>query len=177
MKKEISVCNQKLELNFFYTEELVSKNEIEDYKRNLQFLAKVFDEFIQKDLGIIKDLFILNINIVTDDQIIEINDEYRNKKKITDVLSFPMQENIRMNDYDSFMQEIELGDLFVCKSVCEEQSVEFKLTYIEEFLHLVTHGFLHVCGYDHEISDIEEKLMESLEEKILLDVSKLRSSI
>jgi probable rRNA maturation factor len=174
MKKELLVSSKHFELNFLYTDDLVTLTELDEYKENLAYLAQVFDQFIQDELSIKKDLFVLNLNIVDDAEIIEINAEYRNKKKVTDVLSFPMQENLRTGEYDSFMPEIELGDLFVCKSVCEVQAIKFKLTYMEEFLHLAAHGFLHVCGFDHEISDIEEKIMEDTEEKILLKIAKLR---
>lgn len=176
MEKELLVSTRRFELNFFYTENEISTSEEVEYKKSLEFLLNSFEQFLDKDLRLGDYKFVLNLNLVTDDRIIEINSEYRNKDKVTDVLSFPMQENLRDGDFDSFMSDIELGDLFICKNVCSAQAIEFKISYMEEFLHLATHGFLHVCGYDHEISEQEEKIMESLEEKILKNVSSLKQA-
>ena len=138
-------------------------------------LAKVFHDFNVKMFDTEKYETTLNVNLVGDNEIKQINKQYRKKDKVTDVLSFPLQENLRGGKFDNFLEELELGDLFICDSVCAKQAEEFSLTYIEEFLHLVVHGFLHVCGYDHEISEAEEKTMEKLEEEILMEIKKART--
>ena len=69
---------------------------------------------------------------------------------------------------------MEVGDIFVCDSVCRDQAEEFNMTYQDEFIHLCTHGYLHLLGYDHEISQDEEKLMEDLEVQIISEISKLK---
>ena len=66
---------------------------------------------------------------------------------------------------------VELGDLFICKSKILTQAKEFSLTPVEEYIHLAVHGFLHLCGYDHELNQKEEALMEGLEEKLIKKVS------
>ena len=66
----------------------------------------------------------------------------------------------------------ELGDIFICREVALRQAKEFGISIEEEILHLFIHGFLHLCGYDHEISREEEKLMFGLEEKLLEKISK-----
>lgn len=176
MKKELSIFKKNIELSFFYSEDLVSESELQDYEENLSRLCICFDTFLKDSEKLFKDLFVINLNISTNPEIRDINFEYRNKNKVTDVLSFPMQENLRNGHYDEIIPEIELGDIFISKSVCEEQAREFNLSYMEEFVHLVTHGFLHLCGYDHEISDKEEKLMEANEESILNKFTKLKIS-
>ena len=116
----------------------------------------------------------INVSIAGDDELKDINREHRDKDKVTDVLSFPMQENMREGDYDDFMPLIELGDIIVCKSVCKEQADEFNISYFEEFVHLIVHGFLHVYGYDHELSEEEEKIMFDLEEMLVKSISKIK---
>ena len=174
MEKEILIETEKFEINFYPEipeDENFNNSEV---TKNLKFLALTVSDFLESELSISLDRYYLNINLVDDERIIEINSDYRNKPKVTDVLSFPLQENIRNDEYDKIIPELELGDLFVCHSVCVKQAQEFNLSYIEELLHLIIHGFLHLCGYDHEINESEEKLMESLEEKLLKKISELR---
>lgn len=146
--------------------------------QSLLYLKEVFGRFLSEELKIeVQQSCEINLNLMLVDanRIKEINNEYRQKNKETDVLSFPGQENIRAGEYEFQFPEEELGDIIVCSEVCQRQADEFNLSFIEEFLHLTVHGFLHVCGYDHEISDMEEKLMESFEEKLLLELKEKRS--
>lgn len=170
-KDGIEIQSGKVSLGFFYTDDLVSSSDISEYKYWLDLAAKAIGVSFYKG----EKPITVNISIVGDDEIREINAEYRDKDKVTDVLSFPMQENMRKGEFDDFMPLIELGDIIICKSVCEEQAREFKLSYFEEFVHLVIHGFLHVYGYDHEISEDEEQLMFSLEEKLVKEISTLKA--
>ncbi len=146
--------------------------------QSLNYLKDVFTSFLKEELSIKTQLpceLNLNLMLVDAQKIKEINNEYRQKNKETDVLSFPGQDSIRAGEYEFQFPEEELGDIIVCSEVCQRQADEFSLSFIEEFLHLTVHGFLHVCGYDHEISDEEEKLMESLEERLLLKIKEKRS--
>lgn len=174
MEKEIIIQEMNIEMSFFYEDFELSKVERSEYQAHLSFLAKSFAIFMKDQQKISDKKIMINLNLVGDDYIMELNREYRNKPKITDVLSFPLQENLRAGEFDDFLPEIELGDLFVCHSVCQNQAIEFSLTYIEEFVHLVTHGFLHLCGYDHEVSEEEEKLQEKFEKEILEKYSQLK---
>ena len=96
----------------------------------------------------------------------ELNQEFRDKDKVTDVLSFPAHEDLRVGSYN--MPELFLGDLAICHQITKRQAKEFKITYFDEFIHLFFHGMIHLMGYDHEVSAKEEKLMEKWE-KIALD--------
>lgn len=106
----------------------------------------------------------------------KLNADFRHKDKVTDVLSFPTSENLRASFKDAELvgSHLMLGDLAVCHQKTISQAKEFKLTYEEEFIHLVVHGVLHLMGYDHEISEKEEKLMEKWEKEILEYISKLK---
>lgn len=169
-KDDIEIQSGRVRISFFFNTELVEESALKDYEYWLLLTAKSIDQFFYKGKKIIS----FNISIADDQEIIEINNEHRQKNKVTDVLSFPMQEDMRGGVFDDFMPEIELGDIIVCKSVCEKQSKEFEISYFEEFVHLVIHGFLHVYGYDHEVSDEEERIMFQLEEELVKKISELK---
>ena len=100
------------------------------------------------------------------------NNEFRGKDKITDVLSFPVHETLRLKEDDDmgFPPEISLGDIVISTPVALDQSVEFGVTLEQEILHLMVHGILHLCGFDHEISDEEEKIMEAHEARLVKEI-------
>ena len=103
-----------------------------------------------------------------------LNSLYRGKSTKTDVLSFPIFDTMRFESSDWVRpgQRVNLGDIFICREVALKQSKEFQVTLEEELLHLFIHGLLHLCGFDHEISEEEEVLMFGLEEKLVKQISK-----
>ena len=171
MKKELSFESKEIDIYFYYDSRTLTAGQARAYKKSMSLLAHGFEKFKSKRLKLKDKRFVLNLTLCGDYKIKSLNSQYRNKNKITDVLSFPLQDDIRSGDFDTFSPELELGDLFVCHSVCVRQAKEFQLTYQEEFLHLSTHGFLHLCGYDHEINEKEEQVMENFEEEILTTIS------
>lgn len=99
-----------------------------------------------------------------------LNRQYRQIDKVTDVLSFPVYENLRPDKKarGKSLDQMELGDLIICREKALSQSREFGITYEQEIIHLVVHGFLHLLGFDHELSVKEEKIMEK-EESVLVE--------
>ncbi len=163
-----------MNLTFYFDSRGVKPKELKEFKSWLQRLAAGLNSFFTK--GELKQILKIkktkelnfSITLCGDAKIKKLNAEYRNKNKVTDVLSFPLNESLRHKDqFDVFLGKIELGDIFICKSKCIKQAKEFQLNFFEEFLHLAVHGVLHLCGYDHELSPKEEKLMEKLEETII----------
>jgi probable rRNA maturation factor len=105
----------------------------------------------------------LCIRIVDEEEITELNRNYRNKDGSTNVLSFPQQ----IPDYISeFTKEKSLGDILLCAPVVEREATEQKKESTAHWAHLTVHGVLHLLNYDHETSD-EASHMESLEIAIL----------
>ncbi|MGZ3790072.1 MAG: rRNA maturation RNase YbeY [Bacteriovorax sp.] len=98
-----------------------------------------------------------------------LNRKFRQKDYATDVLSFPVYENLRPDKKvrEKNLPEMELGDLVICKDVAKSQAKEFGITYEQEVIHLAVHGFLHLLGFDHEISKKEEKIMEEFESDLV----------
>ena len=103
-----------------------------------------------------------NIIIVDNKKIHEINREYRNVDRETDVISFALEDNMDIK-YDDFRL---LGDIYISIDKCYSQALEYGHSKVREICFLATHGILHLLGYDHmEASD--EKEMFDLQNKLL----------
>lgn len=98
-----------------------------------------------------------------------LNRQYRQKDYVTDVLSFPIHDNLRADKKpkEKNLLQMDLGDLVICKEKAEAQAREFEISYEQEVVHLAVHGFLHLLGFDHEISTKEEKIMEAQENELV----------
>ena len=104
--------------------------------------------------------------IITDNETIaQINAEYRNIDKATDVLSFP---------YDADMPMALLGSIVISYDFVKEKAVEFEHSEDDEFALLFIHGLLHILGYDHEVDSGE---MRQKEEQIIKDFNLPKSLI
>lgn len=103
----------------------------------------------------------INIILVDNDEIKRLNNLYRSKDSITDVLTFP----------DGYLNN--LGDVFISIPKCEMQSEELGHSFERELGFLCAHGFLHTLGYDHQTSE-EEDEMTKLQENILNKVKLYR---
>ena len=93
-----------------------------------------------------------------------LNFNYRNKAKPTNVLSFPSD---LPKEVLHILPNKPLGDLVICLPIILQEADEQGKTAEEHFAHLVVHGILHLLGYDHEISDEDAVIMESLEIEIM----------
>ena len=109
------------------------------------------------------------------DAISALNEEFRNKAKPTNVLSFPLHEfswkNIK--NYSHQEKELELGDIVLSIEKVKEEAKEQEKSFKDHYSHLLVHSFLHLLGYDHE-EDSDAEAMESLEQQILYDLNNKR---
>ena len=110
-----------------------------------------------------KKTFSLSLQIINDNQISFINQKWMNKSGPTDVLSFPMISNI---DNTKDLNFIELGDLFISLEIAFKQSLEFNHSIKREMLWLLSHGFLHLLGWEHN-SDYELDNMLNFQEYLI----------
>ncbi|MDX8383807.1 MAG: rRNA maturation RNase YbeY [Ghiorsea sp.] len=90
----------------------------------------------------------------------QLNVEWREQDKVTDVLSFPMQEANAINADES------LGDIIIAAPFVSEEAARLELAVAPHTLHLVVHSTLHLLGYDH-IDDTEALAMQQLEQQIM----------
>lgn len=100
-----------------------------------------------------------------------LNSNFRNKDKVTDVLSFPLFDTFRVKE-DFIPPSIELGDIFICRDIAIIQAREYELSLEQEVLRQIIHGILHLLGFDHELGPNEEELMFSIQEDIFKKVAK-----
>ena len=117
-------------------------------------------KFVVRKLEIEKGIF--NIIFVDNDKIHEINKEYRKVDRVTDVISFALEDNPDIV-YDDFRL---LGDIYIAIDVAYDQAIEYNHSREREVCFLATHGVLHLLGYDH-ITEEEEKEMFGLQEELL----------
>lgn len=117
----------------------------------------------------------LDVHFCGDKKMKSLNKDFRNKDKTTDVLSFPVFESLRV-DSDEFVfpGPVHIGDIIISRNVAIRQAKEFKLPVEQEVIHLLVHGFLHLQGWDHEISEVEEEIMQKHEKKLLDAIRKKR---
>lgn len=107
--------------------------------------------------------FELTIRLVNIDESQQLNKQYRQKDKPTNVLSFPFEvpEGIELNL---------LGDLVICAQVVEQEAKAQNKELFDHWAHMVIHGCLHLVGYDH-INDTDANEMEAIEVKVLAELA------
>ena len=104
----------------------------------------------------------LSILFTTDEEIQQLNSQYRGKDAATDVLSFPL-----VDKDDPVAEDLMLGDVVISLETAERQALELEVTFQEEVLRLLVHGLLHLLGYDHEnVSESEVKRMQDKEDEL-----------
>ena len=112
----------------------------------------------------------VSISFVTDEEIAQLNAEYRGKEGPTDVLSFEcdgLDDDMLLFEDDQFEVPVfALGDIVIAPDVALKQSADYGTTFEQEISVLLVHGLLHLCGYDH-IEDEDAAIMEPLEREIL----------
>ena len=108
---------------------------------NNTLLQKIASSVTDKDIELV---------ITTNDEIQQINKEYRNIDKPTDVLSFPYEK----------MPMSPLGSIVISQDFVLLKAQELGHTPLDEFTLLFIHGLLHLLGYDHEIDDGQMRIEE-----------------
>jgi probable rRNA maturation factor len=120
---------------------------IEETCENTLIAASKFIDNMPKHTGVA-------VLLTSDEEIRQLNKQFRHKDSATNVLSFP-------NDSDDY-----IGDMAMAWQTINKEAQAQDKSLIDHIKHLLIHGFLHLLGYDH-IKDDEAEAMESLEIKIL----------
>lgn len=134
-------------MKLLYTDE---ENSSLTYEFFMKIVEAVFDYLNNKE-----NQYEISLLITNDETIHLLNKEYRQKDKPTDVLSFPMED------------EVMLGDIVISLDTAKNQAQEREIGLDREIAFLFIHGLLHLLGYDHETSVEDEKEMFALQEEIL----------
>jgi len=113
---------------------------------------------------------------VEEEEIQQLNYQYRYKNAVTDVLSFPLEEDVAayLSEHDFLPGEnLLLGDIIICAARAAEQAQEYGHSLEREIFFLFVHGLLHLLGYDHTEKE-DEQVMRSLQTAILTDIGQIR---
>lgn len=113
----------------------------------------------------------VSVRLASDKEVRQLNAQYRQKDRPTNVLSFPMVqrdllETVSQNSDDG---ELLLGDIVLAHGVCAAEAAERGIAVEDHATHLIVHGTLHLLGYDHEDDD-EAEGMEAIEVAALSDL-------
>ena len=119
-----------------------------EIKEVSKLLKKVFKKVKEK-----KNMSIVFVSL---EQIQELNKNYRQIDKVTDVLSFPNDDP----------DDKTLGDIFISMDKAKEQAISYGHSLEREVGFLAVHGYLHLLGYDHHTKEDEEKMV-FMQESIL----------
>ncbi len=138
-------------------------------------ISDAIDNLIKKasELSLALEGFTLPVEIsylyVDNDRIKDMNKEFRDVDKATDVLSFPMLDieegklSSSEGDYDYEEECIMLGDIVISLEMTKKQAEEYGHSFERELAFLATHGMFHLLGYDHEEPSEEKRMMEKQE--------------
>ncbi len=122
---------------------------------NTSFIQSIADTLTDKEIELI---------ITTNNEIQQINKEYRNIDKPTDVLSFPYKD----------MPMTPLGSIVISQDFVVTKAQELGHSQENEFTLLFIHGLLHLLGYDHEIDSGQ---MREEEERLIYEFKLPKSLI
>lgn len=126
----------------------ISKTDLKiDINKLKKYLNAILAELGEKNIS-------LNIALVNNEYIKELNLRYRKINRATDILAFTADE------------EKELGDIAISLEMANLQSKVFKNSFEKEVMLLLTHGILHLLGYDHHNKKDEGK-MNSLQKELM----------
>lgn len=137
----------------------VSEEMLKEVENLLQFAAE--REGVQDQAEV-------SVTIVSNDDIHQINKEYRGKDAPTDVISFALEEEGEgeIEIVGAEMPPV-LGDIIISADRTREQAEEYNHSFKRELGFLAVHGFLHLLGYDHMTKEEEEEMFTK--QKELLD--------
>ncbi|MCI6349428.1 MAG: rRNA maturation RNase YbeY [Tenericutes bacterium] len=131
------------------TEEKIDEND----------LVKVIEK-VSELLGV--ESSIVSIVLVDNEYIHKINKEYRNVDRETDVISFAFMDD----ETNPESGTTDLGEIYISLEKAHSQSKEYGHSFKRELCFLLTHGLLHLLGYDH-MTEEDEKEMFGLQEEVL----------
>ena len=112
----------------------------------------------------------ISLTLVSLEEIRELNRDYRDVDRETDVLSFPQYEGVEEMPEEG---ELCLGDVVICIDKVKSQAEEFGHSFEREFVYLFVHSLLHLLGYDH-MEDDEKTVMRAKEEATMKEINLLR---
>lgn len=133
-------------------DEFIDLETVEDYIKTV-----IEDEYANE-----RDVY-MSLLLTNNENIQIVNRDYRDKDQPTDVISFAYldtEDDFQLGPY------LTLGDIVISLERVKEQAGDYNHSFKREFYYVLTHGILHLLGYDH-IKDEDKKIMRKKEEEIL----------
>ena len=109
----------------------------------------------------------VSVSFVSNQEIRSLNKAYRNKDSVTDVLSFPLTGEDGTREIDAETGNVLLGDVVISIETAVKQANICGRSLSREIGFLTVHSMLHLLGYDHEKSPLDERIMREKEESVL----------
>ncbi len=135
-------------------------NNVQEEIEELDTVKKVLESAMKKEK---LENTVFNVIIVDNPYIHQLNKDYRNIDRETDVITFALE------DEDTIVlpnEERILGDIYISIDKAKQQAQEYRHSLLRELSFLAVHGFYHLLGYDHETEE-EEKIMFTKQEEVL----------
>lgn len=137
--------------------------DIEGFENEIVYedIEKYIIDVLTKEYESDREVYV-SVLLTGNEEIQRVNRDFRDKDMPTDVISFAYHDNDEADNglYDS------LGDIIISLERVEEQRKDYGHSFKREFYYVLTHGLLHLMGYDH-MEEEEKKIMRAKEEEIL----------
>ena len=137
--------------------------DIEGFENEIVYedIEKYIIDVLTKEYESDREVYV-SVLLTGNEEIQRVNRDFRGKDMPTDVISFAYHDNDEADNglYDS------LGDIIISLERVEEQRKDYGHSFKREFYYVLTHGLLHLMGYDH-MEEEEKKVMRVKEEEIL----------
>ena len=131
----------------------------------MDFVRKNLDSF----LSYFNETGDFSVTFVSDDEIRNLNREFRNIDSPTDILTFRLADG--EDDFPSPEgEEVELGDIFISLESMRRNASEFGVDENDELRRLLLHGLMHLRGWDHRTNDFTSEPMLIEQERILKEI-------
>ena len=103
----------------------------------------------------------ITIRLTDEKEMRTLNRKWRNKDSSTNVLAFPLNNNINIVNKSEY-----IGDVVLSYNDIKSEAIDRNITFIDHMIHILIHGVLHLCGYDH-LKKKDEFIMINNEKLIL----------
>src|SRR5699024_3802043 len=142
---------------------------MEIYIENRQTKLDINEEMYEVVENVVKECLLeekkdinieVSVSFVDNEQIQLLNKNYRNVDSKTDVLSFPMKNQLNI-------PIVPLGDIIISLEKASEQAKDFGHSFIREVAYLTAHSMFHLLGYDHELGMEERNIMREKEKRVM----------
>ena len=134
----------------------MTKVDIKDVQAKIKVERRFIRRIVKEPLKKEKRSGEVSLVLAENGYIRELNRKYRSIDRATDVLAFPMDEEI-------------LGDIVISVDKVQEQALTYRQSFEEEMARLIIHGVLHLLGYSDN-SKRDEKKMHARQEQILEEI-------